>query len=212
MTTENSSAKDIILAEPIEIEGVPPKVIGITGLARSGKDTFCHYALEFLAKKKVTCTRKSFADRLKADLNQICVKQLGFSSFTENTEEKALIRPLLVAYGTDVMRKINERWWINKLEEDLKICATLNALPIITDIRYENEMEWLRGKLGGVCVHITKEGVVPPNKQEAQRDPLLKKASDYTLSWPHYGMDDIKKCRPRVTKLMKRIHSDYICP
>ena len=186
------------------------KVIGITGYAQSGKDTFCNYALEFLADKKIRCTRKAFADALKKDVHQLCIQKIGVNSFSGNPVEKELIRPLLVAYGTDIMRKLNDKHWIERLNLDLDICRELKVLPIITDLRYENEMQWLQEELGGVAVHITRLGTGPANAEEKAQNPILKKRADYRIQSPDYGEEEIEKCRPKVRSIMEKIYTSYL--
>ena len=186
------------------------KVIAISGVARSGKDTFCNYALEFLAQKKITAQRKSFADAIKRDVGPLCLQKIGINPYTTNTEEKSIIRPLLVAYGTDIMRKLDEDWWIERLDEDLEVCRELNITPIITDVRYPNEITWLKEKLNGVLVHVTKYGTKPPNKEEKINNPILKDSADYKIRWHAHGDDEIIKCRKPVRAIMRKIHKDYL--
>tara|TARA_R100000008_G_C3586235_1_gene172555 strand:- start:780 stop:1385 length:606 start_codon:yes stop_codon:yes gene_type:complete len=188
------------------------KLIGVAGLARSGKDTFCNHALCFLADKGITCTRKAFADRLKKDLLPLGTGPIGINPFTGNPKEKEIIRPLLVAYGTDVMRKLDPKWWIRHLENDLEICRELKILPIITDVRYPNEIDWIQKKMGGVCVHVSRIGNRPPNKEERTNNPILRDQSDYRLRWPTYGEENLAKGQRKVNFLMNKIYKHYLLP
>ena len=43
--------------------------------------------------------RLAFADELKKDVDQFLVEKLGISAFTEVTEEKEIIRPMLTTWG-----------------------------------------------------------------------------------------------------------------
>ena len=83
------------------------KILGISGLARSGKDSFYELCKPFLDKEGVKHRRMAFADELKEEADLILSKYVGISAFTENAEEKKVIRPLLVTYGTHIRRKIN---------------------------------------------------------------------------------------------------------
>ena len=87
------------------------KLIGVSGLARSGKDLFTTVSQDILKERGLKTERYALAYELKNDLKQLIHKKTGIDVFTENTEEKTIIRPLLVAYG-DVMRKISEgKYW-----------------------------------------------------------------------------------------------------
>jgi len=50
-------------------------------------------------------------------------------------------------FGTDVMRSINDTFWLD-------IAPTESV--IIPDIRYENEAEWVRSQ-GGVMIHVSRD-------------------------------------------------------
>lgn len=164
-------------------------IIGLAGNAGCGKDTFCEIAKIFLSKKKVAAARVAFADSLKRDLDELCRHKIGCTAFTQDRAEKELIRPLLVSYGTDVMRKLDENHWIDSLEHNLPLYFEQEIIPIVTDVRYPNEMEWIQKKHNGVCVHITRKGIGPANKEEKDNNSILKKQADYRIIWPSFGDD-----------------------
>ena len=144
------------------------------------------------------------AYELKSDLKDLIHTKTGIDVFTENTEEKNIIRPLLVAYG-DVMRKITEgKYWTKKVEQRL---GKSNAdVVFITDIRYdhyiEDECAWLQNKQSGKLIHVTKYVMSPmpqgkrfsknkqvkvyqsaPNEHESLNDPKVRKRSDLKIEW-----------------------------
>jgi len=184
-------------------------IIGISGNARSGKDTFCELAKVALSEKKVPAARVAFADQIKEDLDRLCRHNIGCSAFTSDDEEKSLIRPLLVAYGTDVMRKMEPNWWIEKLEFKLPLYKEQGIVPIVTDVRYENELEWIR-KNDGVCVHISRDGIGPANSEEESNNLILEKKADYTLSWPTFGSDSMKLGGEYIDKIVEDIYNTKI--
>lgn len=186
-------------------------IIGLSGHGRSGKDTFCRIAQNFLSKKKVAAARVAFADELKKDLDQLCRHKIGCSAFTEDSTQKALIRPLLVAYGTDVIRKMDENWWIERLEKKLPLYFGQEIIPIVTDVRYPNEMEWIQNEHNGVCIHITKKGQGPANAEERKNNSILKKQADYRIMWPAFGDEEaVNRGDPYVRRVMNPIFKKYI--
>jgi len=185
-------------------------IIGICGNARSGKDTFCDFAKKFLSKKKVGAARAAFADELKKDLDDLCRNKIGISAFTKDSKEKEVIRPLLVTYGTDVIRKMDKTWWINRLEKTLGVHQHMGLIPIVTDVRYPNEMEWIQDNHNGVLVHITRKGIGPANQEEKENNPILKKGADYRIMWPTFGDNDIEQANRFVTKTMNKIYKSKI--
>lgn len=185
-------------------------IIGLCGHARSGKDTFCELAKAFLSEKEVGAARVAFADQLKKDLDELCRHKIGCSAFTDDPEEKKIIRPLLVTYGTDVMRKLDENCWIDKLEKNLYLHQQMQLLPIVTDVRYPNEMEWVR-KHNGVCVYITRKGIGPANKEEKVNNSILKKGADYRIMWPSFGKEEAMELgKPFARRVMNKIFKSKI--
>ena len=168
------------------------KVIGLCGVARSGKDTFCRHAINLFKQQNVECERVSFADALKLDVDDFLKDKVGISAFTEDTQEKSLIRDFLVAYGTNLMRKRDDSYWINKIKDKVQSNISNNVMSIITDIRYPNELDWVKKDLGGKCIHIRRvengEHIRPANDEEARNDPILKLGANSGINWA--TMDD----------------------
>jgi len=182
-----------------------PKIIGLSGVARCGKDTFCLLAAKRLNKSKQAVMRCAFADNVKADLHQLLLKKAGISAYTNLDKEKELIRPLLVAYGTDLMRKVDEDYWIKRLDLTVKAAGQVDATAFITDVRYMNEVDWIKEN-GGVIVHITKDKSKPANEQEKINDPLIKEAADLCIEWKHVGDKDLQKALgSKVTRTLGKL-------
>ena len=164
------------------------KVIGLCGVAQSGKDTFCDIARRLFLEQDIIARRLSFADALKGDTDEFLQDKVGISAFTTDLEEKTLIRDFLVAYGTKLMRKKDENCWIKKLEAQVKDYMRNNIVTIITDVRYPNELSWVQDTLKGKCLHLSRIGpngeeVPPANEEEELYNPILKKGSNNSLSW-----------------------------
>jgi hypothetical protein len=149
------------------------KIIGISGNARSGKDTLGKNIQKILSELGVRSKIYSFADELKKSVDQFLIDQLNISAFTEDEEEKKKIRPFLVFWGTDVMRKINDNIWVDKLEDKLYT----NEVSIITDVRFENELEWIK-KNNGFSLFIKRNAALPANDYEKTNNERLENMSD----------------------------------
>lgn len=181
-----------------------PQVVGICGVARCGKDTVCLLSQKILEKTKQKVMRAGFADSVKADLHNLLVKKVGISAYTEDSDEKKLIRPLMVEYGTGLMRRINKEVWINRMEPNLDLAKTLGVSLFITDVRYENEVEWIKNN-GGKIVHVEQEGKSAANEEEENNDPVIKKLADEHIYWKEVGSDKLLSLKPKVTKVLKSI-------
>jgi len=181
-----------------------PEIIGVTGLARSGKDTFCAIAAKTLSKYDKKLMKGGFADAVKADVHQLLVKRAGISAYTEIPEEKVLIRPLLVAYGTNLMRKMNKDVWVNRVKPMLDLSRTTKIPLVITDVRYQNEVDWIKEE-GGKIVYVEQEGIKPPNAEERKNDPIMRKSADVFIKWEHVGDKNLSKLSSKVTKALKEL-------
>lgn len=181
-----------------------PRVIGICGVARAGKDTVCLLAQHVLDKTEQNLMRAGFADAVKADLHKLLVSRVGISAYTENSAEKELIRPLMVEYGTGLMRKLNEDVWIERMKPQLDLAKTVNTTLCITDVRYKNEVEWIKEN-EGVIIYVEQEGADPANEEERKNDPIIKSMADEIISWKKVGKDKVLSLKPKVTKALKSI-------
>jgi len=200
------------------------KIVGISGLARSGKDLFATVAQNILEQEyNLTTDRHALAFELKSDLDDLISLKTGIDVFTDDTEKKNIIRPLLVAYG-DMMRKVsNGKYWTDKLNK--KINDSKADVFFVTDIRYdfypEDECWWVQNKPFGKLVHITRYKMgpapskryittstpvkmydTPPNDHERLNDPKVKKKADYSFEW-----EDMSETHSTRDSL---IESDYI--
>jgi hypothetical protein len=170
------------------------KVIGLSGLAGSGKDLF----YQLLAQQLPNCKRFALADALKKEIYQTLLDLYGVDIFTCTREEKNLVRPMLVAHGMVRRTKSQGKHWTGLLQSQIEdyFSSSPDGIACVTDIRYdiypEDEVFWLREKMGGKLVHISlftevdgkKVFVEPPNGEEAYNDPRIKAVADYKVVWP----------------------------
>ncbi|MBN86650.1 MAG: hypothetical protein CL885_03920 [Dehalococcoidia bacterium] len=177
-------------------------LIGICGVARSGKDTL-FLSLEN-SEPSFKWKRLAFADELKMECEEFLLKHTGISPFTQVNEEKELIRPFLVAYGTHLRRKINPDCWIDVVKPKLKKNKAEGLIPVLTDVRFPNELNWIREE-GGKVIHISRTGVNPANKEEAENDPILRSMADIRVSWPTFKGDYLRQCKKIAKDTIKEL-------
>ena len=166
-------------------------LIGLTGLATTGKDLVCAKMGDRGPVKRV-----ALADNLKKDCRAFLMDKFGIDVNSCSPSEKELIRPLLVAFGK--VRRVQSKgtFWTSQVTDDV-IESSKTSLVIVTDIRYcdpsfeNDEVFWLK-KLGGKLIHIKRHTIVngekiyvkPPNEDEAKFDPLLQSHADFCIDWP----------------------------
>jgi hypothetical protein len=182
-------------------------IIGISGAARSGKDTLCRALIRFFKSKKIKAKRKSIAgDIIKKDLKNLIKKKANINSFTENIYEKKLIRPFLVEYGKLMRNQTEGRYFIEKIKYDENI-------TIIPDIRYaeyeKDELFWIKNEKKGFLIFIEHECVRDANETEKINNKIIKKQADYRLNWSTLNENnsiDLEK----INKIAEKIGNLYI--
>ena len=163
-------------------------VIGIGGNARSGKDTLADNLVEILKDLGIKSQKVSFAHALKSSVDDFLLRELGISAFTENSDEKQIIRPFLVCWGTNVMRSRNPKVWIEKLHSFLKE----DEINIISDMRFENEHEWIK-EVGGRTILIKRPGLKPANIYEEQENQKLSGLVDLKFGMANLSDEEMIK-------------------
>ena len=198
----------------MELNGIKTNlsVIGIAGVAGSGKDTFGKIIGNVFENSGGKVNYLSFAAKLKAEVSEISKKLYDIDPINCTREEKNLIRPLLLAHGAIMREKTQGQYWINSI----KNLIIENNINIITDVRfceYEcDEVDWIQSN-GGIVVHITRffeeNGqriyIMPDNEYEKRNDKTLKNKADYSFSWP----TDISKQKKYSEKFFKRLVKNY---
>lgn len=171
-------------------------MIGISGNSRTGKDTL----FRLLNKIDPIFKRFALADSLKYELVDFIFDQYGISSFTENNDEKKLIRPILLEHGRIKRIQSNGKYWTSKVDIDLN-CYGINSgfIPVVTDIRYcefkQDELWWLKEKHKGCLVYIKtyntalEDYAQPANEDERVNNIKLEAAADFIINW-NYSSDE----------------------
>lgn len=177
-----------------------PIIIGVGGFARAGKDTFVKVARKIVEQNGYVTHKAAFADALKTDLSEFLMKYYGINVWTEDTQEKSIIRPILVAHGCQKRIQTDGKYWVDKIDEVIERSEFLeNTVLFISDCRFPNEIDWMHKKWNGWFVHLKKystgkerlfhggewEDVIyydkAPNDEEAKNDPICEKKADFRL-------------------------------
>lgn len=180
-------------------------VLGLTGFARAGKDTVANRLVEAHG-----FARDAFADDIKRAalaidpwvsedrdgtfrrLSEI-VSAIGWDAAKANPE----VRRIVNTTGTEAGWMIHgKRLWIDRVEE------RLHALPagvplVITDVRFPEEEEWLRGNQGWI-VEVVRPGNLGATGANAQHSSVtsevladLRIVNDGSLEELYYKVDHL---------------------
>ena len=166
-------------------------VIGLTGVARCGKDTFYSILKKYFKEKNIESNRIALADALKKELEDFVEKKFKINLNTCEGSEKELIRPLMVAYGKCRRVQTEGKYWTSLIDQEIKNLKEKNIVPIVTDVRYieykDDEYSWIKNH-DGILIHLSRKlndgSLVPPaNIEEKSNDNKLKAVADYCISW-----------------------------
>ena len=125
-------------------------------------------------------------------MEEIVFTHFGLNVWNLNDDQKKAIRPLLVGWGAG-KRFLNENYWLNKIMAEIDH-DTSHSIPVITDVRYENEALEIQNR-GGSVVHIkriTPDGnILPPaNDEEKAHDIRVQKVSNLQIVWETFDIKD----------------------
>lgn len=147
--------------------------IGLSGWAKSGKDTVAQYLVE-----NHGFTRVSFADPMRDALLELdpLVPYIGhhmrlstvvrFRGWDNAKREVPEIRELLQRFGTEVGRNMfGQDFWVNQAIER----ATRYERVVFSDCRYTNEADAVKN-IGGVVWRIYRPDVFAVNDHTSEQD------------------------------------------
>lgn len=188
-----------------------PPIIGLTGLAGTGKDTVALMLSDQLTDRDLHCYILPLAEPIKAALRTWGVPPAYL-------EERALKEAPLPGWGVHgqpatpralmqevggMGRAIDESFWLNIL------ARRVLGLPhgwtvIVPDVRYDNEAAWVRGN-EGVIVQVVRDGVQPVRAHSSESG--LSLPPDYRLS----NNGTLVELMVAVERLMQQMSLDR-CP
>lgn len=142
-------------------------LIAFKGKKRSGK-TVCS---DYLVEKGFT--KINFKDALVDEIRQNfpdLLREIG-----DDFENKPpMLRALLQNYGTEVRRRDDENYWVNKWEQR----KPLNGDIVVDDCRFLNEAEAIK-RHGGIIIKIDRPGYIGDEHQSETEQDQIKE--DFTI-------------------------------
>lgn len=188
------------------------KYIGISGVARSGKNLFCDIAKDILLEEYgKTSDTFALANYLKLDCEQFLKEKLGLNVWSEITEEKTIFRPFLIWYGGVKRNWSKGRCWIDMLDPNIR--SSKADVCFVSDIRFakyaNDEAYWIQTELSGKLIHLSrykinketgsKDYVPPASMDEVENDPMLKRIADVSLEWKDSECGSYNSARSNIS-------------
>lgn len=152
-----------------------PAIVGLTGYARSGKDT----AAAILGAE-FGFVRFAFADRLRElavseghdirlpdgrRLSQ-AIAELGWEGVKSDPVAAIPARVHLQELGVALRESYGADFWVDQVAR--LIGATGCARAAISDVRFANEARWVLAN-GGIVIRLVRPGVGPANGHVSER-------------------------------------------
>lgn len=161
------------------------KVVGITGQAQCGKDTFA----AFLAPARYSTYVLAFADPLKRAVSEafgIPLREVLSPQFKTKVHLPWGLngREILEKFGTESMRDVFcQDFWIKRMDQRVRVHTSMDELVIVTDVRFEDEAAYVRER--GILVHLDRPGMEPisngvPNHRS--RTGVVKLPQDLSIT------------------------------
>lgn len=152
-----------------------PPIVGFCGYARIGKNTCADRLTYYLMKYyNVYSKHLAFAETLKKDcrgLYDIFLENWEKShdglpdKFDEN-KKKECFRPIWVLWSKILKEATKcETIWVERLRWVLENCVKMNVVALVTDVRYDYEIDAIT-KMGGIVVRIDSPKFKPMNEEE----------------------------------------------
>lgn len=196
-------------------------VIGLGHKARNGKDEAAS-AIVAARGAQFDVRRYAFGDALKKEANETAVRAGGmlelfkqggatdvdgtFTPFPDwviyDTEAPmddpkcplGKQRTLLQWWGTEYRRNQDANYWVAKLEETLE--REKPAIALVTDIRYPNEVSWVKSSRDNCVVRVDRLGYrsnVPEHESEHALDWMGDEDWHYILQVPDGDLPELQK-------------------
>ncbi len=146
------------------------KFIGISGKIGSGKTTLSEHIKDridnLFIKYSYSCVITALGDIVKKECARIFEFDINLTYSSEGKETKIFIkaqkkymtvREILQWWGTDVMRKqVDIDYWIKELDRSIT-----GDIIIINDIRFPNEVNYIKNK-NGYLIRLDTTYTTPP--------------------------------------------------
>ena len=157
------------------------KIIGLTGLAGSGKDTCAHLLANELRALRRTVDQMAFADPIRWMLAALGVpeqamadrtmKEMAMADFA-NSSYRHMAQTLGTEWGRQCM---GVSFWTSRLQARLAKLEEAGRAPdflLITDVRFPNEAAWVKSRQG-MLLRLERPATakVRPHTSEAQALP-----------------------------------------
>ena len=182
-------------------------IIGLTGAKFSGKDTVGEAIIQAIGKDGRRAQKVSFAGPLKQALCAMfgwTREQLEDHEFKETPEPITGKTPRLIMQllGTEFGREaLHPEVWLRLADAEVVRMQNNQIVPIITDVRFENESEFLRSR-GGILIHVVNPATVVSADTHVSETGVAQGSGDRVFVNDKFmGLDPVRQFAREIAKL-----------
>ena len=173
------------------------KIFIISGKAESGKNVVAEYIKEYYAEKKIKVIITSFAKYLKIYAKEII-------NWNGNENDKP--RDFLQTIGIELIKeKIDAKFLIKRMLDDLKVYDHYFDMAVITDARFKEEITAIKNNYANVItiyVERDKSSLTPKQKKHVTETAL----DDYhNYKYKITNNDNKKELKNKVIDILKEV-------
>jgi hypothetical protein len=174
-------------------------VLGLAGYARTGKDMVGSTIQSMCTKNSVKIVK--LASYLRKILKEEKLIPKGIDIYSEDPAMKKKARPFLVKKAQD-MRAKDPDVFVKKLVADI-IADTSATVYIITDVRYENEVDYLNKVFPNFeFIVLHRKGARPATEEEEYYTTKLYDVANQYPNGTHLFVPEIAKYIEGSDKLL----------
>ena len=165
-------------------------VLGLAGYARTGKDMVGTTIMNLCKPGTVKIVK--LASYLRKIIAEEKSTPKGINIFSEDPEMKKKARPFLVKKAQE-LRKSDPDFFVKKLTEDI-ISDTSDTIYVITDVRYENEVDYLSEVFTNFeFIVLHRKNAVPATEEEEYYTTRLYNVTSQYSNGTHLFIPEIAK-------------------
>jgi hypothetical protein len=180
-------------------------LIGLTGYARTGKDTTADFMVS-----DYDFTKLSFADPMREALLRLdprikvegydmnlssAVDTMGWENLKSVSPD---IRPLLQRFGTEVGRNMfGQNFWVDLAMKRVEPGSSV----VFADVRFKNEADAIKAA-GGIVIRVSRPGFGPANQHLSETD-----MDDYPVDYRLNNSADTYALSTKVAVLLSSLRA-----
>ena len=176
-------------------------IIGLIGFKQVGKSTAANYLEEKygfvrhnMKDALVAEVKQNFPDLLAEIVRQLELRRSEFEIVPWTVDrlfvdKPPLMRALLQNYGTEVRRRDNDNYWVNRWDTIARNTGLFRSNLVTDDVRFKNEAQAVIDR-GGILIRLTRPDITTGGSHRSEIEQL-EIIADYTIECEPGGQESL---------------------